>query len=120
MYESVVAQELHAHGFPMFYYDNKKQGEVDFLIDDYGTLSVLPLEVKSGKDYTVHSALSKFIANEDYSVKQAFVLSNNQHIKTNKGVTYLPVYFTMFIQRATTTTEVTLSIPKIPIQTRLM
>lgn len=115
VYESVVAQELHAHGFPMFYYDNKKQGEVDFLVEDYDSLSVLPLEVKSGKDYTVHSALSKFIANEDYSVKQTFVLSNNQQVKTNKGITYLPIYYTMFIQHTVANTNVTLSIPKMPI-----
>lgn len=35
VYESVAAQELHAHGFPLHYYDNKKNGEVDFLINDY-------------------------------------------------------------------------------------
>ena len=48
VYESAVAQELHAHGCPLFY-DNKKLGEVDFIIDDYTNLSVLPIEVKYRK-----------------------------------------------------------------------
>ena len=55
VYESVVAQELKAHGHDLYYYDNKKLGEVDYLTDDQQRLSVLPIEVKSGKDYTVHS-----------------------------------------------------------------
>lgn len=57
VYESVVAQELKAHYNKLFYYDNKQKGEVDFLVDDSSTMSILPIEVKSGKDYTVHSAL---------------------------------------------------------------
>lgn len=55
VYETAVAQELKAHGYNLFYYDNRKQGEVDFLIDDYSQMSILPIKVKSGKDYTVHS-----------------------------------------------------------------
>ncbi|MDR0724725.1 MAG: AAA family ATPase, partial [Prevotellaceae bacterium] len=61
VYECVVASELKAHGKNLFYYDNKKRGEVDFLIDDYDKLSVIPLEVKSGKDYLVHRALNSFV-----------------------------------------------------------
>lgn len=34
VYETVVAQELRAHGFNLYYYDNKNNGEVDYLIDD--------------------------------------------------------------------------------------
>lgn len=55
VYKSVVAQELKAHGHKLFYYDNKQRGEVDFLIDDYSSTTILPIEVKSGKDYTRHS-----------------------------------------------------------------
>ena len=58
VYESVVASELIAHGYKLFYYDNRSKGEVDYLIDDYDSLSAVPIEVKSGKDYTVHSALN--------------------------------------------------------------
>ena len=97
VYESVVAQELAAHGFNLHYYDNKKIGEVDFLIDDYDQLTVLPLEIKSGKDYTEHSALSKFLENPDYGINRAFVFSNEREIFKKKGATYLPIYYSMFL-----------------------
>jgi len=116
VYESAVAQELHAHGCPLFYYDNKKLGEVDFIIDDYTNLSVLPIEVKSGKDYYVHSALDKFISNKDYSVKDAIVLCNQREVKMDKdGVTYMPVYYSMFIQGNNSTKDVILPLPEMPI-----
>ena len=97
VYENVVAQELKAHGFDLKYYDNKKAGEVDFLVDSTDDLSVLPIEVKSGKDYWIHSALDKFLSNEDYDVKRGIVLSNEQRVYTVKGITYMPVYYSMFI-----------------------
>lgn len=96
VYETVVAQELRAHGYSLFYYDNKQKGEVDFLIDCYKTLSVLPIEVKSGKDYTVHSALSKFVNTPDYNINEAIVLCNEREIKERKGITYMPIYYCMF------------------------
>ena len=98
VYESVVAQELHAHGFQLHYYDNKQRGEVDFLIDDYDSLTVLPIEVKSGKDYKVHSALDRFIATPDYHISRAVVLSNEQKVYDDKGITYMPVYYVMFFK----------------------
>ncbi len=98
VYETIVAQELKAHGFNLFYYDNKKNGEVDYLIDDKEHLSVLPIEVKSGKDYTIHSALDRFIENKDYNIQQAFVFSNNREVKTQNSITYLPIYYVAFVQ----------------------
>lgn len=98
VYECVVASELIAHGYKLFYYDNRNKGEVDYLIDDYDSLSAVPIEVKSGKDYTVHSALNTFVKNEDYHIKKAFVLSNAREITTNGKITYLPIYFVMFFQ----------------------
>ena len=98
VYESVVAQELHAHGFQLNYYDNKQRCEVDFLIDDYDSLTVLPIEVKSGKDYKVHSALDRFIATPDYHICRAVVLSNEQKVYDDKGITYMPVYYVMFFK----------------------
>lgn len=99
VYESVVASELKAHGFTLYYYDNKTKGEVDYLIDDYDSLSTVPLEVKSGKDYTVHSALNHFIANEDYNVKMGYVLSNEREVIKKDKITYLPIYYIMFFKQ---------------------
>ena len=98
VYESVIAQELSAHGFKLYYYDNKKKGEVDFLIDDQENLKALPLEIKSGKDYTEHSALTKFLEIPDYGIDRAIVFSNEREIFMKKGVTYLPIYYCMFLQ----------------------
>ncbi len=98
VYECVVASELIAHGYKLYYYDNRKKGEVDYLIDDYDTLSVMPIEVKSGKDYAIHSALNAFTSNEDYHIKRAYVLSNESTIYTKGKVTYLPIYFVMFFR----------------------
>lgn len=98
VYESVVAGELIAHGYKLFYYDNRTKGEVDYLIDDYDSLSAVPIEVKSGKDYTVHSALNIFVQNEGYNIKKAFVLSNERGITQKGKITYLPIYYILFFQ----------------------
>ena len=81
VYETVVATELIAHGYNLFYYDNKDKGEVDYIIDDYQNLSTLPIEVKSGKDYSIHSALNNLVSNDAYNIQKAYVLSNKRLIK---------------------------------------
>lgn len=100
VYETVVANELIAHGYELFYYDNRARGEVDYLIDDHDSLCAVPIEVKSGKDYTVHSALNAFVGNEDYHVKKAFVLSNEREVTLSGKIAYLPIYYIMFFQNA--------------------
>lgn len=97
VYESVVAQELRAHGYKLYYYDNKKKGEVDFLINDTNIVQVLPLEIKSGKDYTEHSALSKFLDDKEYNIHQAIVFSNEQGVYQKQGIWYMPIYYVMFL-----------------------
>jgi predicted AAA+ superfamily ATPase len=96
VYETVVASELKAHGYNLFYYDNKTHGEVDFLVDDYDSLSVVPLEVKSGKSYKIHSALDRFISTEDYNIKKGYVLSNQREVEVVGDIIYIPIYYVMF------------------------
>ncbi len=98
VYECVVASELIAHGFDLYYYDNRSKGEVDYLIEDYDNLCSFPIEVKSGKNYTVHTALNNFLTNPDYNIHRAYVLSNERVITVKDKITYLPIYFIMFIQ----------------------
>lgn len=97
VYENVVAQELKAHYGKLFYYDNKQKGEVDFLVDDCFTMSVLPIEVKSGKDYTIHSALDNLMSIRDYNIKSSIVLSNEREVKVKGNITYFPIYYVMFM-----------------------
>ena len=105
IYETVVAQELKAHGFALHYYDNKKIGEVDFIIDDVDNLSNIPIEVKSGKDYKIHSALDKFLSNKDYNIKKAYVFSNEPKVYTENNITYLPIYYVMFLKNEPSNAE---------------
>ena len=98
VYETVVASELIAHGHKLFYYDNRSKGEVDYLIDDYNSLSAVPIEVKSGKDYTIHSALNSFVKNEDYHIQKAFVVSNERTVSMKGKIVYIPIYYIMFFQ----------------------
>ena len=95
IYENAIAQELNAHGFDIFFYNSHKHGELDFLIER--DLSVVPIEVKSGKDYKIHSALNSCISNPEYEVKEAIVLSN-YNIRIEDRIKYLPVYMAMFIK----------------------
>ncbi len=98
VYESVVAAELKAHGHELFYYDNKAKGEVDYIVDDYESLSVLPIEVKSGKNYQIHRALNAFAANEDYNIKRGIVLSNEREVLSKGIINYFPIYYVMFLE----------------------
>ena len=94
VFESVVAQELNTHGFSLFFYNSHKNGELDFLVEQ--DLSVVPIEVKSGKDYYVHSALSKVTANPEYQIRKAYVLADCNISEIGKTV-YMPVYMAMFL-----------------------
>lgn len=98
-FENLVAQELYAHGFAidhdLFYFNSKKQGELDFVLEYQG--EVLPIEVKSGKDYERHRALSNIMDNEEYAIPKAFVFcQENTQIKGR--LVYLPIYMIMFLQ----------------------
>ena len=97
VYETVVAQELRAHGFNLYYYDNKNNGEVDYLIDDADQLTVLPLEIKSGKDYKKHCALENVLKEKNYEIERAYIFSEgNVEIKDQK--IYMPIYMIMFLK----------------------
>ena len=100
VYETVVATELIAHGYNLFYYDNRDKGEVDYIIDDYQNLSTLPIEVKSGKDYSIHSALNNLVSNDAYNIQKAYILSNERLVKQKGKIIYLPIYYVMFIGNA--------------------
>lgn len=98
VYECAVAMELASLGQSLFYYDNRYKGEVDFLVDNYEDLSVIPIEVKSGKDYKRHCAISAFVQNQDYKVKFGLVLSNSGEIEIKNNLIYLPCYMSMFLK----------------------
>lgn len=97
IYENAVAQELVAHGIEPYYYNNKKRGELDFVIEVGG--KVLPIEVKSGKDYDVHRALSNILDCGEYDLPEAVVF-NNDNLKMEGKVIYAPIYMAMFLEKS--------------------
>lgn len=94
VYENVAVQELKAHDFTLNYYNSKKYGELDFVVEYNG--QILPIEVKSGKNYKRHSALCNIMEISNYSIKEAFVLTN-RNIEVVDNYTYYPIYMLMFI-----------------------
>ena len=98
-FENLVAQELYAHGFTidhdLFYFNSKKQGELDFVVEYQG--EVLPIEVKSGKAYERHRALSNIMDNEEYAIPKAIVFCQ-ENIQVKNRLVYLPIYMLMFLQ----------------------
>ena len=99
IYENAVAQALNRHHCPMYFYNSHSMGELDFVIEQ--DMNAVPIEVKSGKDYYVHSALSKALLNQNYGIHKAYVLSNSNIQKENQ-IIYLPVYLSMYIKSETT------------------
>ena len=113
VYENAAAQELKAHGFDLYYFNSKKQGELDFLIERNG--HVLPIEIKSGKDYTKHAALSNVLANEDYDIPEAYVFQNANVSRTGK-ITYYPIYMLMFVEKQDQSGDMVYTIDLGPLQ----
>ena len=97
LYENVVAMELKCHDHKLYYYDNKKNGEIDYLLDDYETGAVIPVEVKSGKDYKVHSALNAYLNSGRYNAKKGYVFNNSRETTVQDKVIYMPIYYSMFL-----------------------
>ena len=96
IYENVAAEELTAHGYPLYYYNSKKFGELDFVIEENG--QVLPIEIKSGKDYYRHNAMDHMLNLTDYGIGEGYVFCNGNVEKIGK-VSYFPIYMLMFLQK---------------------
>lgn len=99
IFENLVAQELHAHGFELYYFNSKKQGELDFMIEKNG--HALPIEVKYGKDYQRHNALNNVMNDANYDISQAFVFCHD-NVSVKGNVYYLPIYLVAFLTKETT------------------
>lgn len=101
VFENLVAQELCAHGFAnemhsLYYFNSKKQGEIDFVVE-YDN-NVLPIEVKSGKDYDRHNALNNVMGNTDYNVPMAYVFCQ-ENVSIQGRITYYPIYMISFLEQ---------------------
>ncbi len=96
IYENIAAEELTAHGYPLYYYNSKKFGELDFLIEKKG--KIVPIEIKSGKDYYRHNAMDNVLNQPDFGIEEGYVFCNG-NIETTGKTTYFPIYMLMFLQK---------------------
>lgn len=97
-YETVAAMELIAHGHDLYYFDSKKVGEVDFLTNDYDSLSVLPIEIKSGNDQNNFRAIPKLVDPEgNYRLPKGYVFGNKNIVSKTGHLITLPIYMIMFL-----------------------
>lgn len=96
IYENAIAQELTAHNISPYYYNNKRRGELDFIIEIGG--KIIPIEVKSGKDYESHRALSNIMNYNEYDISSAIVF-NNDNLKVVGKIIYAPIYMAMFLEK---------------------
>lgn len=98
IYENAIAQELRAHGFELYYFNSKKQGELDFVIEYQE--NAFPIEVKSGKNYTRHHALDNVLHQIEYHIKEGIVFCN-ENIALKDNILYCPIYMAGLLQRET-------------------
>lgn len=99
VYENIVAQEIAAAGISLSYFNSNRKGEIDFLLETSDG-RIVPVEVKSGKDYKIHTALNNLLETKDYGIDCAVVLSEanlSEGMRKGKPVFYLPLYMTSCI-----------------------
>jgi len=96
VYENFVCQELFAHGFSPTYYNSRKHGEVDFVVEL--NARVLPIEVKSGKHYARHRALDGVLRESSYAIDRAIVFDDDKFQSVGK-IRYAPMYMAMFLAK---------------------
>ena len=93
--ENVMAQQLLSNGLKLYYFDSKKYGELDFVLQN--GLRIQLMEVKSGGDYKKHAALDKVRRVEEWKLDRSYVFCKG-NVEVDDGVTYLPWYLVMFLK----------------------
>lgn len=91
IYENIVAQILVSKGFGLYYYKKKTGMEIDFIIEQKGSL--IPIEVKSSKNNKAKS-LSNYVL--EYSPDKVYKFSY-KNINTEGIIKKYPLYCLMFI-----------------------
>ena len=93
--ENVFAQMFTVNGFPLWYFNKPKYGEIDFVLQK--GRAGLPIEIKSRKDYRRHAALSYVLNVSEWALEQGIVFCHDNVSAAGK-VHYLPWYMAMFLK----------------------
>lgn len=94
--ENTMSQMFTVNGFSLHYFDTKKYGELDFVLQDGTAIDLV--EIKSGNDYKKHAALNKVMAVDEWKAKQAIVFCNG-NVEEEDGILYLPWYMAIFFKQ---------------------
>lgn len=95
--ENVFAQNLKSNGFKLHYFDSKKIGELDFVLQK--GLSTVLLEIKSGNDFKKHPAMDHALETKQWKFEQTIVFSKS-NVEEEEEILYLPWYMIMFFRQA--------------------
>lgn len=97
IFENVVAQMLTANNNKLYFYsrtnnkDHSETMEIDYLIiDKTNPTKISPIEVKSGKNYTL-SSLKKFSSKFGKKIGRKYLL-HTKDLSVKDEIIYLPVY----------------------------
>lgn len=94
--ENVMAQMFTANGFSLHYFDTKKYGELDFVLQDGTAIDLV--EIKSGNDYKKHAALNKVMSVDEWKAKKAIVFCKG-NVEEEDNILYLPWYMAIFYKQ---------------------
>lgn len=97
--ENVFAQSLTSNRFPLYYFDSKKIGELDFVIQNRQKITTL--EIKSGNDFTKHPSLDRALANPEWKIEEGIVFCKG-NVRRQGNVLYLPFYMVFLLEHAHT------------------
>ncbi len=100
IFENAIAQQLVSNGYPLFFYTrynyekHRNDIEIDFLISNGSKLKprIYPIEVKSGKRYTVKS-LNKFVEIFHDRIGDAYII-HIKNLSQQDGILCIPAYMT--------------------------
>lgn len=91
--ENLFAQAIKCNGFSLNYYESKKYGEIDFVVQNGMMIDLI--EIKSGNDYTKHPTLDNMIKTDNWSFGEKIVFCKG-NIRKQGEILYLPWYMIMF------------------------
>ena len=94
--ENVFAQAIKSSGFSLNYFESKKYGELDFVIQNGMKIDLL--EIKSGNDYQKHPALNKISTVENWKFGRKIVFCKG-NVAEEDGIEYFPWYMILFYQQ---------------------
>ena len=94
--ENAFAQNLKSNGFELHYYDSKKIGELDFVLQK--GLHTELVEIKSGNNYKKHLAMDHAMKVEQWEFEQSIVFSKS-NVEKEADVLYLPWYMILFFMQ---------------------